>query len=108
MDFDAVSKWLGFASLVISVITAIWTLVNKSTKPYDDKLHALEVSKAQHDRRIQSLEEELKHLPNKEMVHQIQLAIARMEGHLGKVEASGAATERTVRRIDDYLSKGPA
>lgn len=103
MEFDVISKWLGLVSLIVSVVTAVWTLISKSTKPFDDKLSGHDEDLKNHDRRIQKVEDELAHLPSKTEVHDIKLAIARLEGHFGKLEASAAATERTVRRIDDYL-----
>lgn len=108
MDFDTASKWIGFVSLVISVITAIWTLVSKSTKPYEDKLQALEVSKVDHDGRIQSIEDELKHLPDKQMVHEIQLALVKLEGHFSRLEATLNASERKLDRIERSIDARPS
>jgi hypothetical protein len=106
MEFVAFQKWLAALSMLLSVITAAWVLRDKSTKSYDDKLAKLDDESGDHDRRIQKIEDLLPHLPSKDAVHNIDLAIARLEGHVAKIEASGAATERTVRRIDDFLSKG--
>ena len=104
MDLEIISKWLGFVSLIISVVTAAWTLVNKSTKPYDDKLANLETKSNDQARQIQSLEDEMKHLPTTAYVHEMQLLMAKLEGHVGKIEvtleASGRKLDRIERSID--------
>jgi Protein of unknown function (DUF2730) len=103
MDFEALSRWFGLISLVLSVVTAFWTLVTKSTKPFDDKLSEHGEDLKSHDRRIQSVEERMQYLPSKDEVHQMQLAMTEMKGSLSGVSKSLEVTERTVRRIDEYL-----
>ena len=108
MDFDTLSKWLAFVSLVISVITAIWTLVNKSTKPYDDKLALLETKSNAHAREIQSLQDEVKHLPRSTDVHEMRLLMAKLEGHVGKIEVTLQASERKLDRIERSIDARPS
>ena len=110
MEFELLSKWGGLLGLIISVITGVWTLISKSTKPFDDRLDAqdtkldkIEEAAAAHDRRIQSTEERLTHLPNKDEFHKMQLGMVEMQGGMKLLTKSGEATERTVRRIDEYL-----
>ena len=114
MEFELLSKWGGLLGLIISVITGVWTLISKSTKPFDDRLDAQDIKIEKHnddlklhDRRIQKTEDELRHLPNKNEVHEIKLAITRLEGVVDKLETSASATQRTVQRIDDYLREEP-
>ena len=105
MDLEIISKWLGFVSLVISVVSAAWTLVNKSTKPYDDKLAALETKSNDQAHKIQSLEDEVKHLPRSADIHELGLSMARMEGHVGKIEASLQASDRKLDRIERSIDQ---
>ncbi len=103
MDFETLSRWVAFVSIVLSVVTAFWTLVTKSTKPFDDKLADHNKDLKNHDRRIQSVEERMQYLPSKDEVHKMQLAMTEMKGSLSGVSKSLEVTERTVRRIDEYL-----
>lgn len=57
----------------------------------------------EHDRRIQALEGEFKHLPSKEDIHALTLAVETMKGELGKMGATYDGVNRTVRRIEEYL-----
>lgn len=62
----------------------------------DDKIEA-------HDRRIQTVETELKHLPDKDSVVELKLAIADLKGTVGRLDESLNSVQRTVLRIDDWL-----
>ena len=110
MEFELLSKWFGLIALIVSVVTGIWTLISKSTKPFDDKFatQAKDIDKncedlKLHDRRIQKVEDILPHLPSKDEVHQIRLLMSDMNGNMGKMESTMTATQRAVQRIDDYL-----
>jgi len=100
MEFDLLSKWMGFIALVVSVITGIWTLISKSTKPFDDKFQEHDSELTDHDRRIQKVEDELAHLPSRTEVHDIKLLMAKLEGHVGKIEVTLTAAERKLDRIE--------
>lgn len=107
MEFDLLSKWMGLIALVISVITGFWTLVNKGTKPFDDRfvkhdgdIKKIEECQHEHERRIQKVEDDLAHLPTKNEVHEIKILMAKLEGHIGKIEVTMQASERKLDRIE--------
>lgn len=59
----------------------------------------------EHDRRIQALEGDFRHLPSKEDIHALTLAVETVKGELGKMEATYAGVSRSVIRIEQYLLK---
>lgn len=56
-----------------------------------------------HDRRIQTVETEMKHLPDKDSVVELKLAMADLKGTVGRLDESLNSVQRTVLRIDDWL-----
>ncbi|WP_026784223.1 DUF2730 family protein [Pleomorphomonas koreensis] len=64
---------------------------------------ATEKKVIEHDRRIQTLEGEVKHLPNKDAVHNLQLDLTELKGHVATMAKSAEATERTTRRVEEFL-----
>lgn len=58
---------------------------------------------ADHEQRISKVENDLAHLPNAETVHQLQLTIMEIKGQMGVMAKSAEATERTTRRVEDFL-----
>lgn len=59
-----------------------------------------------HDRRIQSMEDELKHLPDKEAVHELKISIVSLEGTVKAMDAQLTGLNRLVANVDSYLRKG--
>lgn len=103
MDLDIITRWLGVVALVLSLINMLWTLINRGTKDISTKMQQYRTDLVDHDRRIQELESNMKHLPTKQEIVNLQLAVSKVEGHMGKMEVSVESMVHTVRRIDDYL-----
>jgi peptidoglycan hydrolase CwlO-like protein len=103
MEFDLISKWGGLLALIISIITGIWTLISKSTKPFDDRLDAQDTSIKDHDRRIQAVESEIKHLPSSKDVSELTVLVTKLQGDLGVLDNSIKSLTRTVDRMDRAL-----
>lgn len=107
MEFDLLSKWMALIALIVSVITGVWTLINKSTKPFDDRftkqgeaITKVEDTQKEHERRIQKVEDEITHMPSKNEVHEIKILMTKLEGHIGKMEVTLQASERKLDRIE--------
>lgn len=91
------------ASLLLGIANTIWTWLSKGGAAISAKLKQMEEKLIGHDRRIQTIEGELKHLPNKEDVHELRLLVTEIKGQLNTADAELAAVTRTVRRIEDHL-----
>lgn len=68
-------------------------------------LEAVEVRIAEAEKRLLSIEGDIKHLPDRDMVHQLQLAISDLSGTVKAMDAQIASLGRTVGNIDGYLRK---
>lgn len=88
--------WLNVISIVISIGTAVTLFLTSGAK-------ATATVVADHETRIAHIENELPHLPNKDGVHKQQLDITEMKGEIGIIKKSIEATERTTRRVEDFL-----
>jgi chromosome segregation ATPase len=71
----------------------------------DDAIVGMQKKLTEHDRRIQFVEGEMKHLPDKDGLHKQQLEITEMRGDIGVIKKSIETTERTARRVEEYLLK---
>jgi predicted nucleic acid-binding Zn-ribbon protein len=113
--------------IVLPLAGAIYTFFASRSKANDDRLDALtkRLDKAEleltaaghnanalasinttlvdHDRRLMSVENELKHLPSAEHVNDLKLEISKLAGLVGRLEEQMASVSRTTHRIDDYL-----
>ncbi len=103
MDINIVGSWLGVVLAVIAILGHLKIFFGSGEAANAKKLEANEKKLTDHDRRIQTVEGELKHMPSKDMVNDIRLAMADMKGTVGTLTETLASVSRTVHRIDDYL-----
>ena len=57
----------------------------------------------EHDRRIQKVENEMTHLPDKDSVMELKIALTEMRGSFSTLSETVNSVSRTVHRIDDYM-----
>lgn len=111
---DIAKEWLGLFALIISVGGFLWSHLTSGGKAAMTKLDAFIAARekkdaeinhdlAEHDRRIQAVESELKHMPDKDSVVDLKLAIAELRGSVGVLGETVGSVSRTVHRIDEYL-----
>ncbi|WP_309574495.1 DUF2730 family protein [Rhizobium rhizogenes] len=113
-------SWLGLIALLISVGTSIWMFVTSGAKKTATELAEFKKSDSEEKKRLmeaitalgqrtQTLESELKHLPNAKDVMEMRLQISDMAGNIGRMEESQKGVARTINRVEDFLiGKGQA
>lgn len=112
---DLVNLWLAPIALLVSIINTVGIWVSRPGKIAKERHEALkdwaeksigEFKKESaenfksHDRRIQSLESDQRHLPTKDDLHELSEQVAKLEA---RFESDMETLGTTVRRIDDYL-----
>lgn len=81
------------------VIGAVYTFFATKSARADKALAEL-------DRRISAIENDMRHLPSKDAVTDLKLAIADLKGTVGRLEERLAPISSTVNHIDTFLREG--
>lgn len=102
---DELKSWLGVISTALGIGAIFYTWLTARASANGKTLEGHGKTLIDHDRRIQSVESELKHLPDKDTVTELKLAIAELKGTVGRLDEQLGSVGRTVHRIDDYLRK---
>ena len=102
---DGLKEWLGVVALAISLLTSVYAWITSKAKANAEHLKAVDAKLVDLDRRVQSIESELKHLPNKDDVNELKLAMAQLDGTVGRLDESLTGISRTVRRVEGFLMK---
>lgn len=114
MDLTVLVPWLSAAALILSLGTTVFTLMSTPARKTAGDLDSYKKANNEavkqtfdtllkHESRLQSLELEIKHLPDVEAVHRLELAMRDMQTQIAGMAASAQATERTARRVEDFL-----
>ena len=100
---EEVKSWAGLLAVLISLGTTLWMWITAGSRSNTAELKTVNDILIKHSERIQTLEQEVKHLPDKDTVVELKLAISDLKGTVGRLDESLSGVQRTVLRIDDYL-----
>lgn len=114
VDIEHLNQWLSALALVISIITALGLWLSKPSKEMAAKIETVRCDQEKfetvyfegakgHDRRIQAVETELRHLPTSDDFGRLQITVTKVEGDMKRIEETLTRVGRVVDRIDDHL-----
>ncbi len=117
MGYEEFMRYAGAIALILSIVNVAWTLAGRAGKPVNDKITAVDAkvvaveakveayraAQVTHDRRIQAVEGELKHMPTRNEVTELMLATTALRGNVDRLDEAIVGLTHTVRRMDDYL-----
>lgn len=103
MQLAAISQWVSIMALLLSVGNLLWAWISRPARDVGARVdeanerieEAMDGLKG-HDRRIQRVEDDMRHLPTKHDLHAVEMKITAI-----KVELDTVA--KVVGRIDDFL-----
>ena len=111
---DAIRDWAGLFALLIAIgghvvywFTASGSSAMKALKEHkdeqklrDDKMqHKL----IEHDRRVQTVEQELKHLPDARAIHSLEVAVERLNGRIAILDERLGPVVAISERMQELL-----
>lgn len=102
MTADDIKAWAG---VVIAAGAWVYTWFTARSKDNAARIDKLEGKVEDHSGRLQAVEQELHHLPDKDRFHGLELAISDIKGQLSAMTEATEAVGRTARRVEDYLLK---
>lgn len=101
--FDTISKWIALLALLLSIGNVFWAWISQPARDMgkridavNERLNSICEDLKSHDRRIQRTEDDIRHLPTRDDLHQVK-------NQLTTVETELAMIARVVTRIDDFL-----
>lgn len=105
MEVDALKDIAVGLSVFLAAALSIWNFFQSPSKKNADAISTINTKLIDHDRRIQTVEGELRHLPDKEVVHELKVAIVELQGTVKALDVQLGAVGRTVANIDSYMRK---
>ena len=102
---DTIQSWSGALATLLSIGAIIYTWLTARSRANGQTIERHETKLISHDRRIQTLEGEFKHMPSKDDIHGLMMSVETIKGELGKMGATYEGVNRSVRRIEDFLMK---
>jgi len=100
---DDLKDYAGFIAVCISIGSTFWMWLTAGSRSNTEELRKVGETLDDHDRRIQGVEQEIRHMPDRETVHRLELTMKDMQAQIAAMAASAEATERTARRVEQFL-----
>jgi hypothetical protein len=88
LDLAPLMTWIVAAMTIINFGILMKGLLSSGEKKLESRIVVLESTAKTHDRRIQTIESDLKHLPDKETTHRIEMTMLTIVGRLDKQDAT--------------------
>ncbi|MHA7881733.1 DUF2730 family protein [Nitratireductor rhodophyticola] len=103
MDLQDLMPWLSATALIISLGTSVSTFLTSGAKQNSKKIADLDEAAKALESRVQELETEMRHLPDKDAVHRLELTLKDMSAEIIKIGTSAEQSARTTARVEAYL-----
>ncbi|TMV09836.1 DUF2730 family protein [Ruegeria sediminis] len=91
--------------VVVSIATVIYTWFATRRSNVDERFKAGADRMDRHELRLNSLEQSVKAMPTREDVHKIELAMERMNGTMGRMEAVMEGSQMIMSRLESIVSR---
>ncbi|TCP88931.1 hypothetical protein C8J31_102100 [Rhizobium sp. PP-CC-2G-626] len=106
--------WLSLIAIVISIAGTIWMWISAPSKKTNADLEVLRKVTAEEikvlitsltelARRTQALEGEMKHMPDRDMAHRLELTMEKISGRLDTLDERVKPIAATSVRLQEYL-----
>ncbi|MGO1161720.1 DUF2730 family protein [Brucella pseudogrignonensis] len=98
-----ISAYVGLALGVIALLGHLKGWVNSGEKQIKDAVADHTAKLTEHDRRVQTLENEIKHLPDRDSQHRMELSLSQMNGRFAALEEKLKPIAATSERLHELL-----
>jgi len=105
MDLFSWGEIAAFVSAIFGIGGAIYAWLTRDAGKALSAIDRTNSLVADHDRRIQLLESEMRHLPAKEDLDGLKEKIAELSLQVAVSNEAMKSVQRTVSRVDEYLTR---
>jgi hypothetical protein len=105
MNFDlaVISGLVALALSSLNLVAHVRTMMSSGEKKLDERLVKVEAKLVDHDRRIQTVENEMKHLPDRDSQHRMELQLSDMNGKFAALEERLKPIAAVSIRLQEFM-----
>lgn len=103
MDVDVLRDWAGVIAFLISTAAMLHSWFTSKSRINAEHLKRVDVRMNSHSNRLQQIETDIKHLPEKDDVNDLKLKLSELNGVVGRLDEGMSHLSRTVSRVEEFL-----
>lgn len=100
---DLLGPWFGLVAVVISVGGTLYAFLSSPSKKNAEAVDDLKGNVTKIEKRLQTVEDEMKHLPDRDSQHRVELALAQMNGRFEALDERLKPIASTSQRLSEFL-----
>lgn len=104
-DIGSYKDIASLISTVLALCALFYTWLTSRSKDNATQLASMNKKVVDHNSRIERIENELHHLPQKDDLADLRLALVQLEGTVKQHAAISNGTAQTVQRLDEFLRR---
>ncbi len=106
MDPAELNPWVLLLAGLFGVGGTIWNIFSKPGARAQEEVKKVGEKIDKLEERISLVEAEMKHLPDRDSTHRLELAIAKLEGRFDAFDERLTPVTAMATRFQDYMLKG--
>nr|WP_319388179.1 DUF2730 family protein [uncultured Cohaesibacter sp.] len=103
MTPEEIKVWIAIITGGLGLLVSAVGYLRQPSKDNSDKISKLTSGVDDLDRRVQSIEDEIKHLPDKEQSHRLEMGIERLSGRLDTLDEKLKPIGGIANRLQEFL-----
>lgn len=103
MDLAPLVPWITAALAVIALLGHAKNFFGSGEKTLSDRVQKSETKLIEHDRRVQAIEGEMRHLPDRDSAHRLELTMEKISGRLDTLDERLKPIAATSGRLQEFL-----
>ncbi len=102
-DLSLLTALVALALSTLNLVAAVRNIMSEGEKKLAERMAKAESTLVSHDRRIQKIENDMAHMPNRETTHRLEVTLERMLGRLDTMDEKLKPIAATNSRLQEYL-----
>ena len=103
LDLSLLTALVALALSTLNLFAGVRNLLSEGEKKIDERLKKAEGTLINHDRRIQTVEDGMQHLPTRESQHGIELSLRDINGRFATLDERLKPIAATTERLHELL-----
>ena len=103
LDISPLISWIVALAAILSFGTSIWNIMGSGTRQNATRLAAVEGRVSATERLVQHHTDQIDQMPGIDMMHQIELSLAKLHGDLGRLEERLKPLSAVVERMQELM-----
>ncbi|EEQ96350.1 Conserved hypothetical protein [Brucella intermedia LMG 3301] len=99
MDLTPLMPWLAAAVSISHAIAGVYSWATSPARRNAEEIGKIKSDQAAHDRRIQAVEAEIKHMPDSGTIHKLELFMEKLSGRLDSIDGRFDTVDEKLKPI---------